>query len=120
MNREPITRVQEKPIPGGMVVKTELERLFKGFDKRVRGDCIFKMEAGEEKYGSPLMTRNGRIALLDAYQDLLDTINYTVQAYLEEKDPNEREWLRMMVDGLFSIAGRMRNNLINKGVLDNE
>lgn len=46
-------------------------------------DLRAKSEAGARKYGGPLRTRNGRMALVDAYQEQLDLVMYLRQQ-LEE------------------------------------
>lgn len=42
---------------------------------------------GREKYGTSLMTHNGRDALWDAYQEALDLVMYLRQAILEREAP---------------------------------
>ncbi|MCD4717440.1 MAG: hypothetical protein K8R45_11975 [Desulfobacterales bacterium] len=46
-------------------------------------DIHARMEAGKQKYGTPLQTFNGRDALWDAYQEALDLVMYLRQAILE-------------------------------------
>lgn len=38
---------------------------------------------GEQKYGTPLMAENGRFALMDLYQELLDAVLYAKQGLLQ-------------------------------------
>ena len=38
---------------------------------------------GEKKYGQRLKIHNGRNALLDAYQECLDSLSYLMQAHME-------------------------------------
>lgn len=45
-----------------------------------------RAQEGEAKYGTPLMTHNGRDALVDAYQEILDAIQYLKQAQLEMRE----------------------------------
>ena len=47
-------------------------------------DMETRDRVGREKYGVPLQAGNGRDALLDLYQELLDAVVYTRQA-LEER-----------------------------------
>lgn len=42
--------------------------------------CI---EIGIKRYGRPLQTHNGRVALIDAYEESLDCANYLAQHTLE-------------------------------------
>lgn len=46
-------------------------------------DMKQRREDGIEKYGTPLMTHNGRNALVDAYQEVLDLAVYIKQELLE-------------------------------------
>ena len=41
---------------------------------------------GRAKYGTPLQTHNGRNALVDAYQEVLDLAVYLRQAIAEQAD----------------------------------
>ena len=49
-------------------------------------DIIERKEFGVRKYGTPLLTHNGRDALWDAYQEALDLVMYLRQALLERED----------------------------------
>jgi hypothetical protein len=42
-----------------------------------------RAEAGQQKYGRPLQTNNGRDALMDALQESLDLCQYLFQRVLE-------------------------------------
>ena len=44
-----------------------------------------RVDFGRDKYGTVLQTHNGRDALQDAREELLDLVFYTAQAYLEGK-----------------------------------
>lgn len=63
---------QPPPKPGKTVV---WEHVMRDIEERVA--------LGIERYGTPLMTRNGRDALVDAYQEILDAAFYIRQAILE-------------------------------------
>ena len=62
------------PTPGDKVV---LELVVKDLNDRA--------EVGKEKYGTYLMTNNGRDSLMDAYQEALDLVMYLRQAIEERK-----------------------------------
>lgn len=49
----------------------------------VRNDVSDRLRFGIAKYGTPLQPHNGRDALLDAYQDAIDTACYIRQAIFE-------------------------------------
>ena len=51
----------------------------------VLADIHARVEAGEAKYGTKLMTYNGRDPLWDLYQELLDAVFYCRQAILERE-----------------------------------
>ena len=51
----------------------------------VVADVMHRVEAGLEKYGTPLQTGNGRDALWDAYQEAIDLVMYLRQAILERE-----------------------------------
>lgn len=46
-------------------------------------DLLTRREAGTKKYGTELQTFNGRDAMVDLYQELLDAVMYTRQALAE-------------------------------------
>lgn len=60
---------QPAPQPG----RTEVYR-------HVIHDIQERVDAGERKYGTKLMTHNGRDALMDAYQEAIDLVMYLRQA----------------------------------------
>jgi hypothetical protein len=49
----------------------------------VREDIEARAQEGEQKYGERLTTHNGRDALVDAYQEVLDTAMYLRQELAE-------------------------------------
>lgn len=48
-------------------------------------DMLARDEVGRAKYGTPLQTHNGRDALVDLYQELLDACVYLRQEIEERK-----------------------------------
>lgn len=62
------------PVPGEKIV---LDLVIKDLNDRA--------QVGKEKYGTFLMTKNGRDALIDAYQEALDLVMYLRQAIEERK-----------------------------------
>lgn len=62
------------PIPGEKIV---LDLVIKDLNDRA--------QVGKEKYGTFLMTKNGRDALMDAYQEALDLVMYLRQVIEERK-----------------------------------
>ena len=49
-------------------------------------DFAERAESGREKYGTYLMTGNGRDALWDAYQEAIDLVVYLRQELMERED----------------------------------
>lgn len=54
-------------------------------------DLRKRLEIGIERYGQPLQAHNGRNAILDAYEEVLDLAVYLKQRLVEEvgRLPNE-------------------------------
>ena len=52
----------------------------------VIADIQERKKDGTEKYGTPLMTHNGRKPLVDAYQEILDMAVYIKQELLERSE----------------------------------
>lgn len=46
-------------------------------------DIESRVASGEKKYGTRLKTDNGRNVDLDLYQEVLDAMNYSMQAFLQ-------------------------------------
>lgn len=118
MSREVLWTPQPLPVPGDKLVKELIRRDFRHMDPTIVEDCVQKMEASEEKYGSPLMTKNGRVATLDAYTDLIDTLNYLVQEREEAEDINDKVYIDMDIGRLFRVANNLRYRLEEKGILE--
>ncbi len=57
-------------------------------------DLTLRAETGKEKYGTYLRTNNGRDALVDLYQELLDGCMYLKQKLMEEdQKKGETMWV---------------------------
>lgn len=72
-------------------------------------DLKNRSEMGAKKYGETLHARNGRNAIVDLYQELLDAIQYLRQQLEENtKAPTSREYLTRMAneeEGYISVGG---------------
>ena len=83
------------PTPGRELVRPHVERLFAEI---LASQCA----KGEAKYGTRLETFNGRDALNDALTELVDAIQYVVQAKMEAADfwqnSEEREALATLCE----------------------
>ena len=51
--------------------------------EEVKKDLDHRIELGIKRYGRPLETNNGRDALVDLYEELLDAVHYIKQLILE-------------------------------------
>lgn len=119
MKNSAVVETQSLPTEGKEIVQDILQltgfRLVR-YEPVIR-DIKLRGEMGKKKYGSYLMTHNGRDADLDLYQELCDAIVYNAQGVLEETDTEQK--LRRSNDGniLFDIAWRCRGRLVEKGIL---
>jgi len=68
----------------------------------LREDLMARAENGLKKYGTKLRVRNGRRAIVDCYQELLDALMYAMQARLE----GDREAGRL-VEILMSLSAQV-------------
>lgn len=55
------------------------------YDKTIVDDLHYRSRIGLERYGTTLKTNNGRDALIDTYEELLDAYVYTVQHSMESE-----------------------------------
>jgi hypothetical protein len=76
----------------------------------ILADMLDRNAEGIAKYGIPLMTHNGRDAMIDLYQELLDAAVYCKQILLES--PGNVSVAFAYVD-IFSALGRVRPHLPN-------
>ncbi|MCA1800617.1 MAG: hypothetical protein LC650_04935 [Actinobacteria bacterium] len=89
------------------VLELTLQRLydggFIGENDPIIDDLVFRAKQGEERYGVPLTTHNGRDALIDCYEELLDALVYSVQ-YEAERDREVGYLSGFVVDALTAVA----------------
>lgn len=82
--------VQPQPVHSfqGVDISTGLAEWLKPEDQAndILRDIELRVRMGAQKYGARLRSHNGRSALVDLYQELLDAINYSFQLKLEGKD----------------------------------
>jgi hypothetical protein len=62
----------------------------------VASDLEARITFGEKKYGTRLKTNNGRNSLMDAYQELLDFLNYSMQGHMEGKEGHLQLFMHAM------------------------
>lgn len=69
----------------------------------VAEDLIERMKAGTRKYGTPLQAHNGRLAMRDAYQELMDLVCY-VKQHLVEEDSEYRPVIELLAELVVDYA----------------
>ena len=83
-----VTDEQPAPEPGAEFVKEMVLHEIEITNGVILRDMQDRIEEGFTRYGTYLQTFNGRHPLIDAYQEMLDAIQYIAQAYLEtEEEP---------------------------------
>lgn len=70
-------------------------------------DTEARIRLGETKYGTRLKAHNGRDAMLDLYQEILDGCNYAKQLVIENKD--DGLYFKQLVGLAASIKFRLDN-----------
>ena len=97
LDPEIAAKVQPMPTGDGIDVAVEAAK-----DLRAMGlpcvaeDIEARIRLGERKYGTRLKSHNGRDAMLDLYQEILDALNYSKQLVIEGKDDDT--FFRCLVD----------------------
>jgi hypothetical protein len=77
------------------------EAMIRGIDAR--------RELGTRKYGTPLMTFNGRDALTDAWEESIDLLAYITQMDMEDSDATS------LLSEAKDIFMRLTNRRLNRG-----
>jgi len=108
MAGEDAAKVQPMPTGNGIDVAVEAAKDIRamGLDN-IAEDTEARIRLGEKKYGTRLKAHNGRDAMLDLYQEVLDGINYAKQLVIENKDDDT--FFRCLVD----LASLIKNKLDN-------
>lgn len=84
---EILCRVFESLIVATMAVRIILRPEARNGTAELLADYEARIEMGAKKYGERLTTHNGRNALLDLYQELLDAAGYATQEIDERTYP---------------------------------
>lgn len=125
IKESPVTAAQPLPTPGTLKVADLLKSIQRRSVDNETGtaythifeDVILRLDTGEKKYGSALMTFNGRSADLDLYQEILDGIAYITQKVFETPDIQVALELMEDTELLYEIAVRTRGRLKEAGIL---
>jgi hypothetical protein len=65
----------------------------------VQADLEGRRQLGVQRYGTPLQPHNGRDALRDLYEELLDGVCYLRQVMYERDASRETQWAARQEDG---------------------
>lgn len=83
-NKQPKPTGEERSKSTTDFLVVELSKLHTEIAGLVAEDAKSRREFGRGKYGTELMTFNGRDALQDGYEEILDLLVYLSQALMEE------------------------------------
>lgn len=76
----------------------------------LREDLKARAEMGRKKYGTMLRVNNGRKALVDLYQEVLDALMYAMQGSLESDD-----FAGIFIGALTTLATQIAGELDRRG-----
>ena len=98
------------PTGNGVDVAVVAAQWFKnnGYDE-IAEDIEARIRLGERKYGTRLKAFNGRVALMDLYQEVLDAINYAQQCVIEDKP--DKVTAQIILDKLQLLAVQVQGHL---------
>lgn len=103
---EVAAKVQPMPTGDGIDVAQEAADDLRAMGlPEIAEDIEARIRLGERKYGTRLKSHNGRDAMLDLYQEVLDGINYSKQLVIEGRDDDT--FFRCLVD----LAAVVRSKL---------
>lgn len=113
----PATAKQPAPTGDGVDVTESIIALPVVGDELAQ-DFARRSLKGRLEYGTSLKTHNGRDAVVDAYQELLDAAVYLHQAWLEAEegltvdDPQRPQAIRALRDEAIDMAETLRRRLV--------
>jgi len=100
---QPLPITTKKSVDVAVEVAEDLKKV--GFQD-IAEDVEARIRIGERKYGKRLQSFNGRDALKDLYDEVLDALNYSKQLELENKDNGE------IFRGLIALAATVKTKLV--------
>lgn len=108
MSGEDAAKVQPMPTGNGIDVAVEVAKKLREFGfEHIAEDTEARIRLGEQKYGTRLKANNGRDAMLDLYQEVLDGCNYAEQLVIENKD--DGSLFKSLVALAVFIKGKLDN-----------
>ena len=81
---------------------------------KVHEDILSRKAHGTEKYKVPLMSHNGRDALMDAYEEIHDFAVYMQQFQMETEHTGEKVALRELVKDALVLVCRTKAILLRR------
>jgi hypothetical protein len=111
MSGEDAAKVQPMPTGNGIDVAVEVAKDLRavGLDN-IAEDTEARIRLGEQKYGTRLKAHNGRDAMLDLYQEVLDGCNYAKQLVVENKDNGDL--FNQLVTLAITVKARLDNPVV--------
>lgn len=101
---EDAAKVQPLPTGNGVDVAVEVAKDLRALAlDAIAEDVEARIRLGERKYGTRLKAHNGRDAMLDAYQEILDFLNYIKQGVIEDRPGCQR-----LYDSAISLAREVK------------
>lgn len=84
----------------------------------VAADLRYRAELGRRKYGTYLTTNNGRDALIDLYEELIDALVYATQYNMQERSDASAEIAGELVVTVYAIAEEVLSRNKQAGILE--
>lgn len=123
------TRDQPAPIPGDAPVLSlilpAVEEEIKDLNntspfgpvywRQLKVDLIARGLQGEQRYGRPLETNNGRDALIDWYQEAIDGLMYAYQTVAENKGSPKVDMYKELAVLQLALAISITKILVDRG-----
>jgi len=100
---QPLPITTKQSVDVAVEVAEDLKKV--GFGD-IAEDVEARIRIGERKYGKRLQSFNGRDALKDLYDEVLDALNYSKQLELENLDNGE------IFRGLVALAATVKTKLV--------
>jgi hypothetical protein len=95
---------QPNPVKGKQAVGTVLLSRLEQLGCQEAADLVrARMQFGLQKYGTELMTENGRDAIEDCMQEIGDLLMYYQQAVMEDKDLTQ---IKAMLNAVNKLMGQ--------------
>ena len=104
---QPLPITTKKSVDVAVEVAEELKKL--GLEG-IAEDVEARIRIGERKYGKRLQSFNGRDALKDLYDEVLDSLNYSKQLEIEGKD--DGSLFRQLVSLAATVKARLDSTAV--------